>query len=193
MNTQTTSLERRHKAVLMLCEGAVMIALAEILSLISLFRLPQDGSVDLGMLPIFVFCMRWGFAQSFLVSLAHGILQVFLGNALSWGWQSILFDYVVAYTVLCVASLFRNLKGGFYLGVTVGCALRFLTHFLTGVTLWASGMPDTFFGLTMTSPALYSALYNGSYMVIDWIAILIVGYLLTLTPMKKYLHPYGKA
>ena len=77
MNTQTASLERRHKAVLMLCEGAVMIALAEILSLISLFRLPQDGSVDLGMLPIFVFCMRWGFAQSFLVSLAHGILQVF--------------------------------------------------------------------------------------------------------------------
>ena len=49
-------------------------------------------------------------------------------------------------------------------------------------------MPETFFGLTMTTPWFYSLLYNGSYMVVDWLLIVVIGLLLQ-KPMKKWFAP----
>ena len=63
---------------------------------------------------------------------------------------------------------------------------RFLVQYVVGATIWAEYMPETFFGLTMTSPWFYSALYNGSYMLIDMVLVLIVGALLW-KPLKKYI------
>ena len=47
-----------------LCEGAILIAVAQILSLIPLWKYPWGGSVDLAMLPILLFCVRWGFGPA---------------------------------------------------------------------------------------------------------------------------------
>ena len=41
--------------------------------------------------------------------------------------------------------------------------------------------------MTMTSPWIYSALYNAAYMLVDMLAILLVGFILMKTPAKKYL------
>ena len=46
-------------------------------------------------------------------------------------------------------------------------------------------MPDQFFGMTMTSPWFYSALYNGSYLLADMLLCLIVGAILW-KPLGKY-------
>ena len=48
-------------------------------------------------------------------------------------------------------------------------------------------MPDTFFGMTMTSPWFYSVLYNGSYMVISMALCLVVGALLW-KPLGKFIR-----
>ena len=48
-------------------------------------------------------------------------------------------------------------------------------------------MLETFFGMTMTTPWLYSALYNGAYMLPDTALALIAGILLMNTPAKRYL------
>ena len=64
-----------------LCEGAIMLALAQVLGYIKLWQLPNGGSVTLSMLPIFVFCIRWGFGPGLLVSFAFGLLQLFLDVA----------------------------------------------------------------------------------------------------------------
>lgn len=45
-------------AIRSLCEGALMIGLATILSFLPLYRMPWGGSVDLAMLPIFLFCFK---------------------------------------------------------------------------------------------------------------------------------------
>lgn len=193
MNTHSATQARRHSAVLMLCEGALMIALAEILSFLPLYKMAWGGSIDLAMLPIFVFCVRWGFGPGMVVSLAHAILQTLFEGGIAIGWESIIGDFLVAYVVLGFAGLFWRMKGGFFIGTTVGCALRFLVHYVVGATIWASYMPEEFFGMTMTTPWFYSALYNGFYMVIDWAAILLIGYLLTLTPAKKFLRPHDQA
>ena len=41
--------------------------------------------------------------------------------------------------------------------------------------------------MTMTTPWVYSALYNGAYMLPDMVMVLIAGLLLMRTPAKKYL------
>ena len=43
-----------------LTEGALMVAAATALSYVKLLELPQGGSVCIGMLPIFLYCARWG-------------------------------------------------------------------------------------------------------------------------------------
>ena len=43
-----------------LCEAAIFIAMAEILSFIKLYEFPNGGSVTLEMLPIILFAVRYG-------------------------------------------------------------------------------------------------------------------------------------
>ena len=150
-----------------LCEAAIMIALAQILGYLKLYELPQGGSITLSMLPIFLFCSRWGFGPGMLASFAFSLLQLFLDGAYAWSWQSMLGDYIFAFTVLGFAGLFSKKRFGFFYGTLLGSALRFLVHYVVGATVWGEYMPETFYGMTMTSPWLYSALYNGSDMLLD--------------------------
>jgi len=174
---------KKRLRTLALTEGAILIAIAQILSLLPIYKFPWGGSVDLAMLPVVIFCIRWGFGPAMILSFAHGILQMLLGGGVSIGWQSMLGDYIIAYAVLGVAGLF---KGKFYLATLVSCALRFLVHYVVGATLWAEYMPETFFQMTMTTPWVYSALYNGAFMLPDVLLILLAGFLLQKTPLKVY-------
>ena len=111
-----------HLKLRALCEGAVFVALAQILGYIKLFELPNGGAVNFGMLPIFLFCARWGFGKGMLASFCYSLLQLMLDGAYAWGWQSMIGDYIVAFTVLGVAGLFYKHKHGLYIG-TVGVGL----------------------------------------------------------------------
>ena len=173
-------------ALRVLCEGALMVALAQILSYLKLWELPQGGSVTIGMFPIFLFCILWGFGPGMLASVVFSVLQLVLDGAYAYSWQSMLGDYIVAFSVLGVAGLFARMKGGFFLGSIAGCVARFLVHWIVGATFWAESMPDRFFGMTMTSPWFYSALYNGCFMLLDLVMILVIGALL-YKPMGKHM------
>ena len=174
-----------HSRVRMITEGAIMIALAEILGFLPLYKMPWGGSLDLAMLPIIVYCVRWGFGPGMVAAFAHGILQMLFDGGFAYGWQSILGDYLVAYAVMGFAGL---CKGKFAPATVVACVLRFLVHYVVGATIWAEYMPETFFNMTMTTPWFYSALYNGSYMLPDLIIILVLGIVLMKTPVAKYLE-----
>jgi thiamine transporter len=168
-----------------LCEGAILVAAAQLLGYLKIYEFPQGGSITLGMLPIFLYCARWGFGPGMLASIAYSLLQLFLDGAYAWGWQSMLGDYIIAFSVLGIAGAFYKMKGGFFIGTVVGCVARFLVHLIVGATVWADTMPESFFGMTMTSPWFYSVLYNGSYMIVDMILVIVVGAILW-KPMKKY-------
>ena len=170
-----------------LTEGAIFVALAVVVGKLKLFELPQGGAVDLAMLPIFIFCARWGFGPGILAGFVFGLLQLTLDGAYAWGWQSMLGDYLVAFTMLGLAGLFKGRKGGFFTGMVVGAFARFLVHYVVGATVWAEYMPEKFFGMTMTSPWFYSLLYNGSFILINTILCLLVGALL-FKPLDKYLR-----
>lgn len=169
-----------------LCEGAIFIALAQVIGYLKLYEFPQGGSITLSLLPIFLFCVRWGFGPGMLASFSFSVMQLIFDGAYAWSWQSMLGDYLLAFTLLGLAGAFHRWKGGFYIGAVVGSTACFAAHWITGATVWASYMPDTFFGMTMTSPWFYSALYNGSYMLADLVLALILGALLQ-KPLGKYM------
>ena len=169
-----------------LVEGAVMVALAQVLSMIKLWEMPWGGSICLSMLPIFLYACRWGLKPGLMSGFVLGVLQFVLDGGFALGWQSIIGDYLVAFTVLGLAGLFRFKKSSIFIGTVAGSAARFLVHYVVGATVWAMYMPETFFGMTMTTPWFYSLLYNGFYMVIDMVLCLVVFAILS-RPMEKYL------
>jgi len=175
-----------NKNTRMITEGAIFLALAQVLSYLKLYELPNGGSVTLAMLPIFLYCIRWGFGPGMLVSFAFSCLQFLFDGGFAISWISIVGDYILAYTALGFAGLFRGKRGGLYIGSVVGSCARFVVNYIVGATIWAEYMPEEFFNMTMTSPWIYSALYNGSYIVLS-LALCIVVELILAKPLKKFL------
>ena len=67
-----------------LVEGALMIALATILSYIKVFEMPQGGSITaVSMLPIILFATRWGVKNGLLTAMVYGVLQFLLQGGFS--------------------------------------------------------------------------------------------------------------
>ena len=60
-----------------LTEGAIFVALAQVLSYLKLFELPQGGSIVVAMLPIFIYCARWGFGPGMLASFVYSLLGAY--------------------------------------------------------------------------------------------------------------------
>ena len=186
MERKTRSVINWHYRMRALTEGAILIALAEILSFLPFYKFPWGGSVDLAMAPILLFAVRWGVKWGLVEGLAFGTLQMIFEGGVAIGWQSILGDFLVAFTALGLAGICRGMEKGIFAGTLVGGLARFLVHYVVGATIWAEYMPEEFFGMTMTTPWVYSALYNGAYMVPDAIMVLIAGILLMKTPAKRY-------
>ena len=107
MSTKNTN---SHLRVRMLCEGAMMVALAQVLSYIKLMELPNGGSLTPAMFPIILFAVRWGLTPGLMAGFTFGLLQLIFDGAYAWGWQSMLLDYLVAFTPLGLAGLFKGKK-----------------------------------------------------------------------------------
>ena len=172
-----------------LTEGALMVAAATALSYVKLLELPQGGSVCIGMLPIFLYCARWGCKESFLASFAYGLLQLIFDGAYAWGPTSMLLDYVLAYGVLGVACLFRKQKGGVYIGTVVGCLCRFLVHFISGITIYRIYEPTEVCS-TRPSPTPISIPppTTAAMCCIDMVLCLVITALL-YRPLSRYFTP----
>ena len=151
-----------HLRVRMLCEGAMMVALAQVLSYIKLMELPNGGSLTPAMFPIILFAVRWGLTPGLMAGFTFGLLQLIFDGAYAWGWQSMLLDYLVAFTPLGLAGLFKGKKWGIFVGTVVGCLGRFVVHYISGVTIYKILAPTEFMKWTFTSPSAYSLVYNSS-------------------------------
>ncbi|MCR5336196.1 MAG: energy-coupled thiamine transporter ThiT [Synergistes sp.] len=168
-----------------LAEGAIFVAAAQILCYIKLWRMPWGGSITLAMIPILLYAVRWGLGPGLLAGFVYGILQFMFDGGISIGWQSIVGDYLLAYTVLGFAGLFARKRSGIFTGTLVGGFARFLVHFVVGATLWAEYMPEEFLGMGMHSPWVYSCLYNLCYMLPN-IAICLIVFAFLYKPLGKY-------
>ena len=181
---------KRHQHIRALTEGAILLALALVLNLLSkaIFAgLPQGGSITLGMFPLLLCAHRWGWARGLLIGFCYGLLDMLFDGGYAWGWQSILLDYLVAYTALGLGGFFRGKSWGIFPCVAVGCIARFAVHYFSGITLYRIIEPTGIEGFGLfTNPHLYSLVYNGIYMLPNLVICLVLAGVLYV-PMKKFL------
>ena len=176
-----------HSHIRALCEGAIFVALAQILSLLKLFpNLPNGGSITFAAFPLAFYALRWGVGRGFAAGFVFGLLQLIFDGAYAWGWQSMLLDYLVAFTPLGLAGLFRGKAWGIFPGIAIGNAARFLVHFISGITVYRIYAPTEIPGIGVFDDAvLYSLVYNAVYMLpCAMLAMAVAGVL--YAPMKKH-------
>jgi len=156
--------------------SAILIATALVLDFISRIipGMPQGGSITLASLvPILVISYCYGWKWGVFSALVFGILKAILSRNFAWMpeptfWSFTtvaLLDYIVAFGVIGLADLFRkpfkNESFGYAFSCVVVMFLRFLCHFASGIIIWypfaeAAGFDNRW---------LFSAIYNGSYML----------------------------
>lgn len=163
-----------NQKVRMLVEGALMVAVAEILSFLKIWEMPWGGSVVLSMIPLVLLGVRWGLGAGLIGGFVFGCLQFMFDGGFAIGWASIIGDYLLAFTVLGLAGLFKRQKFGVFFGSLVAGLARFLVHYVVGATIWAEYMPDVFLGMNMSTPWVYSAIYNFVYMGPNILITLVV-------------------
>ncbi len=173
---------KQKQALRALCETAVMVALAVALSFAKIKLWANGGSIDLVMIPIIIVGYRRGWQWSIPAGLAFGLIKCAVGEGFSYGFASVMLDYVLAYGLVGLAGFFKDKKHGMVIGSVVGSVARFLVHFASGITIWriAAGESTELFGATYGSDAsvLYSLVYNGSYMLVNMIIAVVVSLLI---------------
>lgn len=175
-----------------MAECSMLVALATVLSVLKLVEMPYGGSITLAsMLPIVVMSYRHGCGWGLISGLLYGVIQQLLGlNSLSYftTWYSILavmlLDYVLAFTVLGFAGVFRKKVAtqshAMILGALLASLLRYILHTVAGCTVWA--------GLSIPTEAalLYSIGYNATYMLPETIILLVtVAYLSSMLDFNR--------
>jgi len=154
--------------VRILVESALAAALAIALSYLRLWRMPQGGSITLENVPILIFALRWGLKAGTGAGAVAGLLQLILAGYVVHPLQALL-DYPLAFAALGFAALAPS---PLWLGLATGTFLRFACHVLSGVIFFASYAPEG------TNVWLYSAVYNGSYMLPNLGLTIILTYIL---------------
>ena len=153
----------------LLAEVAVTVALGTVLSNIKVYQMPYGGSLTLAsMVPLFLLSMRRGPYVGVFAGAVHGMVQLALQPYILTPVQVII-DYPLPFACIGLAGFFKKIP---LLGVVVGIAGRFLSHFVSGVVFWYMYTPE---GMTAV---VYSAVYNGSYLIGELIISAIVVYLL---------------
>ena len=160
-----------------LVEAAVMVALATVLSYVKIFEAPMGGSITaFSQVPIILIGYRYGLKWGAFTGVVHGLLQMLLqglGNfAYVKGLPSylvlIVFDYLLAFAVLGIggamfAKVVKSQPVSVAMGAVLASALRFVCHFVSGVTIWGE------YADGWKSVWGYSFGYNGFYMLFEGI------------------------
>jgi thiamine transporter len=166
-----------------------MVALAFALSWVKLWQMPLGGSVTVAsMLPIMLISIKYGNAiglgTAFVYS-ATQLLQAVIESDVFPYCETpttlvicVLFDYLFPFTVLGLSGAFmkvtkiRHAEIRAYIGIVTVVVARFLSHFITGVAIWGQWAPD---GM---GKYLYSFLYNGSFLSVDFLICIICAVLM---------------
>lgn len=155
-----------------LAEGTIFVALSVVLKdvLPPIYHLPQGGSVSAaGMVPLLWFSLRRGLRSGLEASTVYGLIHMALPGSYIVDPVQALLDYPIAFAALGLAGIFRKYP---LLGVGVGIFGRFLAHFASGVWFFSAYAPAG------THPMVYSAIYNGGYLIIELVISVIIIYLL---------------
>ena len=123
------------------------------------------GSIGFAMVAVLIIAYRRGWLPAICTGLIMGILDLITKSYMITFWQ-VLLDYILPYALVGCAGFFKPLFDKednstrkilfIVLGTVVGGLLKFLSHFIVGVLIWAPMGYDW----AIQSEALYSFAYN---------------------------------
>ncbi|MEC1524110.1 energy-coupled thiamine transporter ThiT [Neobacillus niacini] len=189
-------MEKKRSNTLFLVEVAVFSALAYLLDLVSgmlsLKIWPQGGSISIAMIPIFLMSFRWGVKGGILSGFLLGLLQFILGFSQIYTLLQGIIDYGIAFSVVGLAGVFatkvkdslsnnnrRKWITFVLMGTFLGSALRYLAHVYSGIVFFGEYAPEG------QPAAVYSLIYNGTYMLPSFIVCAIIVILIISAAPKK--------
>jgi thiamine transporter len=152
-----------------LAEIPITVALSIVLNYIKVFQLPYGGSITLGsMVPILLIALRRGPKVGVFTGAVFGLVQMLLDG---WVYHPLgmLLDYPIAFGCLGLAGFIKKQP---LIGVAIALCGRFLSHFISGVIFFGMNAPE---GM---DPVIYSAIYNGSYMLPEMVISGIIIYII---------------
>ena len=178
-------MNQKRSNTLFITEVAIFTALAYLLDfaagILSLKIWPQGGSVSIAMVPIFLMAYRWGIKGGMLTGFLLGLLQFILGFSQIYTLLQGFIDYFVAFSVVGLAGVFANVvkdslsndaKGKWMtyviMGSFLGSVLRYLCHVVSGIVFFGEYAPKG------QPVAIYSLLYNGTYMLPSFVISAII-------------------
>jgi len=149
--------------------AAACIALAFMLNQVSLFRMPQGGSITPASMLFIVLAGYWlGPIYGIIAGVSKGLLDTITGATVLHPVQYLL-DYPLAFGMLGLAGLFRKMNFGLQIGYIVGVLGRLLMVFISGVVFWID-----IANLGLASGMAASIIYNMTYIVPEMIVTLVI-------------------
>jgi len=151
-----------------IAEIAISVALSTALSFFKILSMPFGGSVTLGsMVPLFILAYRRGPKIGIIAGTIHGLIQLAFEPYILTPFQVIL-DYPLPWACIGLAGYFKNKP---MLGVAIGITGRFICHYVSGVIFW-------YMYAERWAPIIYSAVYNGLYLIPEFFITAVLVYLL---------------
>ena len=158
--------------------AAVCIAMSFALSYLRIVKLPQGGSITLAsLLPLMLYSYMFGTKKGVFAGMIYGVLQAFQDTYILHPAQFLL-DYPLAFSAIGLAGMFartdslRYPQVKFALGAVVAGVGRLAMHFVSGIFAFGEFAPEG------QPVALYSFIYQASYVLPDIAIVIVVGALL---------------
>lgn len=210
----------KKKNLYWLVESAVMISLAAVLEIVAKMVIPEmpfGGQVTIvSMLPVVLVGWKYGIGKGLVTGFIYSLVQMMLGmktisamvipasedylGSLGAVMLMLTFDYLLAYTVLGLGSLFKksikNNSLSLALGAFSALLFRYICHIVSGYILfgawaewfftqegfysWGETIINTFSGNALS--LVYSAVYNGFYMIPEIVITTLVAVVIGKIP-----------
>lgn len=176
--------------------GAVCLAASYALSFISIYSLPNGGTITpASALPLLIYCYYFGFRKSLVVAVAYSLLQLVQKPYIVSPYSAV-FDYLLPYAAFSLAGIFSfrpnayaavlekkkpllAAHGRFFIGVGLYFVVRYLSHVLAGVLFWSNLYDSSFLiwsgELTGAVAWGYSLTYNALFLVPDTLLAIAAG------------------
>lgn len=168
-------------SVRLVSEIGLTVALSAVLGLLTVWQMPQGGSVSLVMVPLFVLALLRGPWVGMSAGALYGVVD-FMLKPYFFHPAQVLLDYPVAFAACGLAGVFAAryaalagaqrwgsaTRAALVPGIALGAAGRYLAHVLSGLVFFSSYAVEA-----GQAPLVYSLAYN-SFVLVSAVASAVI-------------------
>lgn len=171
MNNETSNL------VYLAMYAALAVVLDYVNQFIPFLQMPNGGSINLALIPIFIASYQLGWQKGVISALLWWLLGLGLGlNNFMLSPLQVMLDYILPAAVIGLASIFKDLGkvDRIYVGITISMLLKYLMHVLAGAIFWFPQGTASGSGAAWAFSISYNAWYNLATYVVAIILVPLI-------------------